>query len=65
MSKKKNSADGDIRPVYVICGKEQYLVNDSCQALLDRLLPKEQRSMALYQPLRMCVQSVEIPLALE
>lgn len=49
MSKKTN-AGSDVCPVYVICGKEDYLVNDKCQALLDRLLPKEQRTMALYQP---------------
>ncbi len=36
--------------VYVICGKDKFLVGSECEALLDRLLPVEQRAMALYQP---------------
>ncbi len=36
--------------VYVICGKDKFLVGGECEALLDRLLPLDQRAMALYQP---------------
>lgn len=36
--------------VCVVCGKDAYLVAQECDALLDRLLPLEQRPVALYQP---------------
>ena len=43
----KNTAVGS---VYVICGKDKFLVGNECDALLDKLLPVDQRAMALYQP---------------
>ena len=36
--------------VYVICGKDKFLAGSECESLLDRLLPVDQRAMALYQP---------------
>ncbi|MBE0534260.1 MAG: DNA polymerase III subunit delta [Phycisphaerae bacterium] len=36
--------------IYVICGKDPFLVGEECEALLDRLLPVDQRPLALYQP---------------
>ena len=47
---KKTKASEDVKPVYVICGKDEYLVGNSCKELLDRLLPEDQRAMSLYQP---------------
>jgi DNA polymerase-3 subunit delta len=49
MAKKTKASEG-VKPVYVICGKDEYLVGESCAELLDRLLPEDQRPMALYQP---------------
>ena len=44
-------ADKDaIKSVYVICSKDSFLLGRECDSLLDKLLPPEQRSMALYQP---------------
>ena len=47
---KKPKAESSIKPVYVICGKDDYLVSTTMESLLDRLMPEEQRPMALYQP---------------
>lgn len=47
---KKPKAESEIKPVYVICGKDDYLVSTTTESLLDRLVPDDQRSMALYQP---------------
>ena len=47
---KKPKASSDIKSVYVICGKDDYLVSTAADSLLDRLLPVDQRPMALYQP---------------
>ena len=41
---------GGAASVYVICGKDKFLVGDRCESLLDDLLDAEQRAMALYQP---------------
>jgi DNA polymerase-3 subunit delta len=46
----KTKASQCVKPVYVICGKDEYLVGNACKELLDRLLPEEHRPMALYQP---------------
>jgi len=40
----------DFKPVYVICCKDKFLAGNSCKKLLDRLIPADQRAMALYQP---------------
>ena len=48
MAAKKKSQG--VLGVYVICGKDKFLAGSECEALLDRLLPVEQRAMALYQP---------------
>lgn len=38
------------KPVYVICGKDKYLISGQCDSLVDKLLSTEERTMALYQP---------------
>ncbi len=38
------------KPVYVICGKDKYLVSGQCESLVDKLLSPQERTMALYQP---------------
>ena len=38
------------KPIYVICGKDKYLVSGQCESLVDKLLSPEERTMALYQP---------------
>lgn len=48
MAAKKKSQP--VLGVYVICGKDKFLAGSECEALLDRLLPVDQRAMALYQP---------------
>jgi len=48
MAEKKKSQKAAY--VYVIAGKDKFLVAGECERLLDRLLPVEQRAMALYQP---------------
>ncbi len=50
MAVKAAKAGKGAASVYVICGKDAFLVAQECEALLDRLLPAEQRPMALYQP---------------
>ena len=37
-------------PIYVIAGKDKFLLSRQYDRLIDRLLPEDQRSMALYQP---------------
>ena len=44
---KSGKAGGVINPIYVISGKDKFLVSSECERLLDKLLPVEQRSMAL------------------
>ncbi len=48
MAAKKKSQG--VLGVYVICGKDKFLAGSECEALMDRLLPVDQRAMALYQP---------------
>lgn len=50
----------DVLPVYVVAGKDAFLVSQQCERLLDRLLPVEQRAMALYQPRSDEVQLSEV-----
>ena len=44
--KSKQSA----KSICVVCGKDEFLVANQCEALLDELLTPEQRPMCLYQP---------------
>lgn len=37
-----------VKPIYVIAGKQQSLVNQACQKLLDELMPSEQRQQGLF-----------------
>ena len=39
-----------VKPVYVICGKDKFLVGRACEGLLDSLLGAEERAMGLFQP---------------
>ena len=39
-----------VKPVYVICGKDKYLVSGQCESLVDKLLSPQERTVALYQP---------------
>jgi len=47
--KSKKSRQGT-ESIYVVCGKDEFLVANQCKALLDELLTPEQRPMCLYQP---------------
>jgi len=49
MAGKAGKAE-DFKPVYVISGKDKFLVGNSCDKLIDRLVSADERSMALYQP---------------
>jgi len=42
----KKSKQSD-KPIYVIVGKDKFLVNQQCQELLDELLTEQERAMAL------------------
>lgn len=44
--KTKSGAKG----ICVICGKDEFLVANQCEAILDELLTGEQRGLCLYQP---------------
>lgn len=50
MAAKAGTDKKAIGSIYVICGKDKFLVGNECDALLDKLLPVDQRPMALYQP---------------
>jgi DNA polymerase-3 subunit delta len=50
MAVKTGKSEDSLKPVYVICGKDKYLVNAEYESLLDKLLSAEDRAMALYQP---------------
>jgi len=50
MTARAAKAEKHVACVYVICGKDPFLVAQECETLLDRLLPPEQRPLALYQP---------------
>lgn len=45
-----SKASSVIKPIYVISGKDDYLLSTATESLLDRLLSPDQRPMALYQP---------------
>lgn len=50
MAGKAGTDKAVVGSIYVICGKDKFLVGNECDALLDKLLPVDQRAMALYQP---------------
>ena len=50
MAAKAKNSSGQVKPIYVIGGKDKFLVNSRCESLLDELLPADQRGMGLYQP---------------
>ena len=50
MPPKKTKSTKSPGSVYVIAGKDDFLVSNQCQSLIDDLLPDDQRAMALYQP---------------
>ena len=50
MAAKEKKADVGCKPIYVICGKDKFLVGGECERLVDELMPVEQRAMGLYQP---------------
>jgi len=50
MAVKAGKSENSLKPVYVICGKDKYLVSSECESLLNKLLTAEDRAMALYQP---------------
>jgi len=47
---KSNKSKQSTKNIYVVCGKDEFLVANQCEALLDELLTPEQRPMCLYQP---------------
>jgi DNA polymerase III subunit delta len=50
MAAKKSKPADEIRRIYVIVGEDGFRVRRQVEALLDRLLDAEQRTMCLYQP---------------
>lgn len=50
MAGKVRKSDSVIKPIYVISGKDKFLVSKSCNLLLDTLLDAEERAMGLFQP---------------
>ena len=50
MPAKTKKTKQQIKPVYVISGKDKFLVSKSCGDLIDKLLPPDKRPLALYQP---------------
>ena len=50
MAGKVKKSDSDIKPIYVISGKDKFLASKSCNLLLDTLLDPEERAMGLFQP---------------
>ena len=50
MAGKGKKSDSDIKPIYVISGKDKFLASKSCNLLLDTLLDPEERAMGLFQP---------------
>ena len=49
MAAKRAKTIGKFKPVYVIAGKDNFLTSTECQSLLDKILPLEQRPLALLQ----------------
>jgi DNA polymerase-3 subunit delta len=50
MAAKAKNVQQDALPVYVISGKDKFLVGNSCSKLIDKLVTADERAMALYQP---------------
>ncbi len=50
MAGKAKGNDAGNERIYVICGKDKFLVGSECQKLLDMLLSPEERSLSLFQP---------------
>ena len=50
MTSKSAKVKQDIKPIYVISGKDKFLLSSQCETILDDIMPAEQRSMSLYQP---------------
>jgi len=49
MAGRSKSGDG-VKPIYVICGKDKFLVGKACKELVDSLLDADERAMGLFQP---------------
>ena len=49
MAVKAEKSDTSISQIYVISGKDNYLVSTECENLLNKLLTPDQRAMCLYQ----------------
>ena len=49
MAAKTKKSKSGFKSIYVVSGKDAFLVGEECRRLLDALLPAEQRAMALYQ----------------
>ncbi|MBN1457354.1 MAG: DNA polymerase III subunit delta [Sedimentisphaerales bacterium] len=49
MAVKVKKPDTSVCPIYVISGKDNYLVSTECESLLNKLLTPDQRTMCLYQ----------------
>ena len=50
MAAKAKANDTGNEKIYVICGKDKFLVGSECQKLLDTLISPEDRSLSLFQP---------------
>lgn len=50
MAAKAKKLEQEVMPVYVISGKDKFLVGNSSAKLLDKLLSPDERAMSLYQP---------------
>lgn len=50
MPTKAKKIQQDVLPVYVISGKDKFLVGNNCKKLVDKLLSPDERAMSLYQP---------------
>lgn len=50
MAAKAKTNDAGSERIYVICGKDKFLVSGECQKLLETLLSPEERSLSLFQP---------------
>jgi DNA polymerase-3 subunit delta len=50
MAVKSNKTKQSTKNIYVVCGKDEFLVANQYELLLDELLTPEQRPMCLYQP---------------
>ena len=50
MAVKGNKTKQSTASICVVCGKDEFLVANQCEAILDELLTAEQRPMCLYQP---------------